>query len=48
VLLRIEARAGHGAGKPTTKPIEERADLFGFLVREGKMSVPASLAAAAK
>jgi prolyl oligopeptidase len=33
VLIRIETRAGHGAGKPTTKRIEERADVVAFLVR---------------
>ncbi len=32
VLIRIETRAGHGAGKPTTKRIEEVADLWAFLV----------------
>ncbi len=31
VLTRIETRAGHGAGKPTTKQIEERADIYTFL-----------------
>ena len=30
VLIRIETRAGHGAGKPTTKRIEEAADIFAF------------------
>ncbi len=30
VLIRIETRAGHGAGKPTTKIIEETADKFAF------------------
>lgn len=34
VLIRIETKAGHGAGKPTTKIIEELADRWGFLVRE--------------
>jgi prolyl oligopeptidase len=34
VLIRIETRAGHGAGKPTTKQIEESADLWAFLVKE--------------
>ena len=34
VLIRIETRAGHGAGKPTTKIIEEAADRYAFLVRE--------------
>ncbi|HYH44330.1 MAG TPA: prolyl oligopeptidase family serine peptidase, partial [Thermoanaerobaculia bacterium] len=34
VLIRIETRAGHGAGKPTSKKIEEAADELSFLVRE--------------
>lgn len=33
VLIRIETKAGHGAGKPTSKQIEEIADLYGFLVK---------------
>ena len=33
VLIRIETRAGHGAGKPTSKIIEEVADEWAFLVR---------------
>ncbi len=33
VLARIETKAGHGAGKPTTKIIEEAADLWAFLVK---------------
>ena len=32
VLIRIETRAGHGAGKPTSKIIEEIADQWAFLV----------------
>jgi prolyl oligopeptidase len=36
-LIRIETRAGHGAGKPTTKLIEEAADKLAFLVRELKV-----------
>ena len=31
ILLRIEANAGHGAGKPVTKQIEEFTDLYSFL-----------------
>ncbi len=31
VLLRVEAAAGHGQGKPATKQIEERADVLAFL-----------------
>jgi len=41
-LIRIETKAGHGAGKPTDKQIEEHADVFGFLARELKMALPAS------
>lgn len=33
VLIRIETKAGHGAGKPTAKIIEEAADKLAFLVR---------------
>ncbi|MBB77210.1 MAG: S9 family peptidase [Planctomycetaceae bacterium] len=33
VLIRIETRAGHGAGKPTAKVIEELADKWAFLVK---------------
>jgi prolyl oligopeptidase len=40
VLIRIETRAGHGAGKPTAKLIEEAADQWAFLVKNLKMSVP--------
>ena len=29
-LIRIETKAGHGAGKPTTKIIEESADIYAF------------------
>jgi len=31
VLLRVETSAGHGAGKPTSKSIAERADFLAFL-----------------
>lgn len=30
-LIRIQTRAGHGAGKPTTLVIEEAADIWAFL-----------------
>jgi prolyl oligopeptidase len=32
VLIRIETRAGHGSGTPTTKLIEEMTDQWAFLV----------------
>lgn len=31
VLIRIEEKAGHGAGKPTAKVIEEQADRWSFM-----------------
>lgn len=31
VLIRVETKAGHGAGKPTAKLIEEASDRWGFL-----------------
>jgi prolyl oligopeptidase len=31
ILLRIESKAGHGAGKPVTKQIEELTDVYSFL-----------------
>jgi prolyl oligopeptidase len=37
VIIRIDTKAGHGAGKPTTKQIEEVADRWGFLVKSLKM-----------
>ncbi len=33
LLIRIETRAGHGAGKPTAKKIEEAADQWAFLTK---------------
>lgn len=39
VLIRIETKAGHGAGKPTTKRIEEVTDIWAFLVKNMGMEV---------
>ena len=33
ILLRIETKAGHGRGKPTSKVIEELADTYSFLFK---------------
>ena len=33
MLIRIETGAGHGAGTPTSKLIEEQADGYAFLVK---------------
>ncbi len=38
-LIRIETKAGHGAGKPTTKIIDETADRWAFLVKELGMKI---------
>ena len=40
VLIRIETRAGHGAGVPTDKVIEDYADRWAFLVRNLEMRLP--------
>ncbi len=37
-FIRVETRAGHGAGKPTSKLIEENADIFTFLTKELDMA----------
>ncbi|MEJ5225239.1 MAG: prolyl oligopeptidase family serine peptidase, partial [Anaerolineales bacterium] len=37
VLIRIQTKAGHGAGKPTAILIEEWADIYAFLVKALEM-----------
>ena len=37
ILIRIETKAGHGAGKPTSKRIQEAADIYGFLMKNLNM-----------
>ena len=44
VLIRIETRAGHGAGKPITKQIEEVADQWAFLAANLGMKLPSQFA----
>ena len=39
VLIRIETRAGHGVGTPTSKIIEEIADEWAFLVKNLNMKL---------
>ena len=34
VLIRIDKEAGHGAGKPVVKIIDEQTDIFSFLMHE--------------
>jgi prolyl oligopeptidase len=38
ILLRIESRAGHGAGKPTAKLIDETADIYAFILNAIKQA----------
>jgi prolyl oligopeptidase len=45
ILIRIETKAGHGAGKPTSKRIDEAADKWAFLAHAFGMKLPASFAA---
>jgi prolyl oligopeptidase len=39
VLIRVETRAGHGAGKPSSKVIEEITDQWAFLVKNLGMKI---------
>ena len=39
VLIRIERRAGHGAGRPISKTIEEYSDMWAFLASALKMDL---------
>ena len=40
-LIRIETRAGHGAGKPTDKVVAESSDILAFLAQWTGLAVPA-------
>jgi prolyl oligopeptidase len=40
ILLRVDIKAGHGAGKPTAKLIDEVADRYAFLVATLEMEPP--------
>jgi prolyl oligopeptidase len=40
LLIRIEERAGHGSGKPTSKQIDEAADVLAFLLLELDVRLP--------
>ena len=39
VLIRIQTKAGHGAGKPTSMKIEEATDMWAFLVKTLEMDI---------
>ena len=45
ILIRIETRAGHGAGKPVWMQIDDFADQWSFLAEYLGMSVPDDVAA---
>lgn len=40
-LIRIDRKAGHGAGKPMSKVLEEQADIYGFIMHNLGMNFPA-------
>jgi prolyl oligopeptidase len=37
ILLRVESKAGHGQGKPFSKRIQERTDIYSFLLWQLRM-----------
>jgi prolyl oligopeptidase len=39
VLIRVQTKAGHGFGKPTSILIDEQADIWAFLVKELEINV---------
>jgi prolyl oligopeptidase len=48
IIIRIDTKAGHGAGKPTSKQIEEVADRWGFLTKALKMNEAQAVAGASE
>jgi prolyl oligopeptidase len=47
ILIRVETKAGHGAGKPVTKQIDDAADIYTFLMWQLGMFEEAPAAPAA-
>jgi prolyl oligopeptidase len=45
ILLRVDTRAGHGSGKPTSKLIEETTDIFAFVLNAMHLAGAAAVAA---
>jgi prolyl oligopeptidase len=41
ILIRVETKAGHGGGKPTSKRIEEATDIYAFLFKVFNMNAAA-------
>jgi prolyl oligopeptidase len=48
IIIRIDTKAGHGAGKPTSKQIDEVADRWGFLTKALKMDGEQTVAGGAQ
>jgi prolyl oligopeptidase len=48
LLIRVDVKSGHGAGKPTDKVIQEAADMLGFAAKcmNAKWKLPAAAAPA--
>ncbi len=46
ILLRVETRAGHGQGIPTTKLIDQVVDIYAFILHAFGMDLPSGLAGA--
>jgi prolyl oligopeptidase len=44
VLLRLESKAGHGAGKPVSKLVDELADVWTFVFTELDVQAPSAAA----
>ncbi|WP_428612972.1 prolyl oligopeptidase family serine peptidase [Shewanella sp.] len=43
IIMRIESKAGHGAGKPTAMKIDEFADIYSFLMHNFGLAVPSKI-----
>ncbi|WP_407636071.1 prolyl oligopeptidase family serine peptidase [Shewanella woodyi] len=43
IIMRIESKAGHGAGKPTSMKIDEFADIYTFLFESFGLAIPAKI-----
>ena len=44
ILIRIDTKAGHGGGKPTSKLIDEVTDRWAFVSEELRMNLPPEFA----
>jgi len=37
LMIRVDTKSGHGAGKPTAKMIEEMTDIYSFIINALKL-----------